>query len=68
MPLIAECFPNLECWVSDLRLVKRYSFFVLEAVKAWADPTRKHPHTLHHRGRWVFTVPGETSKLPSKMR
>jgi len=34
MRLIAECLANLECWVFDLRLVRRYDFFVLEMVKA----------------------------------
>ena len=68
MPLIAGCLANLECWVFDPRLVKRYDFFVLEVVEAWADRTCKHPRTLHHRGRGAFMVAGETSKLASKMR
>jgi len=68
MPLIAECLANPDCWVSDLRLVRRYSFFVLEVVEAWADPTCKDPRALRHRGRGAFMVAGETIKLPSKMR
>jgi len=67
-PLIAQCFANLECRVRDMRLVKRYNFFVLEVLKAWADPACKNPRTLHHRGRGVFMVAGETIKLASKMR
>lgn len=67
-PLIAECYANLECRVVDTRLVNRYNFFVLEVLKAWIDPACKDPRTLHHRGRGVFMVAGETIKLPSKMK
>ncbi|WP_293605457.1 flavin reductase family protein [Polaromonas sp. UBA4122] len=67
-PLIAECYANLECRVVDTRLMNRYNFFVLEVLKAWIDPACKEPRTLHHRGRGVFIVAGETIKLPSKMK
>ena len=67
-PLIAECYANLECRVADTRMVNRYSFFVLEVVKAWIDPGRKDPRTLHHRGRGAFMVAGETLRLPSRMK
>ncbi|MDO8310907.1 MAG: flavin reductase family protein [Sideroxyarcus sp.] len=66
-PLIAECFANLECKVVDSRMVNKYNFFVLEVVKAWIDPAQKNPRTLHHQGKGVFMVGGETIKLPSKM-
>jgi len=67
-PLIAECYANLECRVVDTRMVNKYNFFVLEVVKAWIDPSRKNPHTLHHQGKGVFMVAGRTIKLPSKMK
>ena len=67
-PLIAECYANLECKVVDTRLVTRYNFFVLEVVKAWIDPACKDPRTLHHRGRGLFMVAGESIKLASKMK
>ena len=67
-PLIAECYANLECKVADTRLVNKYNFFVLEVLKAWIDPSMKDPHTIHHRGKGVFTVDGETIKLPSGMK
>jgi flavin reductase (DIM6/NTAB) family NADH-FMN oxidoreductase RutF len=67
-PLIAECYANLECRVIDTRLMNRYNFFVLEVLKAWIDPACKEPRTLHHRGRGVFMLAGETIKLPSKMK
>ena len=68
VPLIAECYANLECRVVDRRLVHRYNFFVLEVLKAWIDPACKDPRTLHHRGRGAFMVAGETIKLASKMK
>jgi flavin reductase (DIM6/NTAB) family NADH-FMN oxidoreductase RutF len=67
-PLIAECYANLECSVADTRLMNRYNFFVLEVKKAWIDPACKVPRTLHHRGRGVFMVAGETITLPSRKK
>lgn len=67
-PLIQECYANLECRVVDTRLKNRYNFFVLEVVKAWIDPARRDPCTLHHRGYGRFMVAGEAIKLASKMR
>jgi flavin reductase (DIM6/NTAB) family NADH-FMN oxidoreductase RutF len=67
-PLIAECYANLECTVADTRLMNRYNFFVLEVKKAWIDPACKAPRTLHHRGRGVFMVAGETITLPSRKK
>lgn len=67
-PLVGECYANLECRVSDRRLMNRYNFFVLEVLAAWIDPAQKSPRTLHHRGRGAFMVAGETIKLASKMK
>ena len=64
-PLIAECYANLECKVVDRKLVAKYNFFILEVVKAWIDPRRKRPRTIHHQGEGVFLVPGRTIHLPS---
>ena len=66
-PLIAECYANLECKVVDTRMVNKYNFFVLEVLKAWIDPARKNSRTLHHQGKGIFMVAGDTIKLPSKM-
>jgi flavin reductase (DIM6/NTAB) family NADH-FMN oxidoreductase RutF len=65
-PLIAECFANLECRVSDTRLVPKYNLFILEVLKAWIDPAQKHPKTIHHQGFGAFVVDGPTIKLKSK--
>jgi flavin reductase (DIM6/NTAB) family NADH-FMN oxidoreductase RutF len=67
-PLIEECYANLECKVVDDRMVARYNLFILEVLKAWIDPARKDPRTIHHRGRGAFMVAGETIRLPSKMK
>jgi flavin reductase (DIM6/NTAB) family NADH-FMN oxidoreductase RutF len=67
-PLIEQCYANLECMVADTRMVEKYNFFVLEVVKAWIDPARKNPRTIHHRGMGVFMVAGRTIRLPSRMK
>jgi flavin reductase (DIM6/NTAB) family NADH-FMN oxidoreductase RutF len=67
-PLIDECYANLECKVIDTKLVTQYNIFIVEVVKAWIDPSQKHPRTLHHQGRGTFVVDGETLKLPSRMK
>lgn len=67
-PLIAECFANLECRVSDTRLVNTYNLFILEVVKAWTDPKQKQPKTIHHHGYGRFAVDGEMITLKSRMR
>lgn len=67
-PLVAECFANLECRVTDTRLVNKFNLFVLEVVKAWTDPARTDPKTIHHHGYGRFVVDGETIMLKSAMR
>ncbi|HSB31802.1 MAG TPA: flavin reductase family protein [Candidatus Sulfobium mesophilum] len=67
-PLIDECYANFECRVVDGKMVTKYNFFILEVLKAWIDPAMKYPKTIHHRGRGVFIVAGDTIKLPSKMK
>jgi flavin reductase (DIM6/NTAB) family NADH-FMN oxidoreductase RutF len=67
-PLVAECYANLECKLLDARMVAKYNFFILEVVKAWIDPSKKRPRTIHHLGKGVFAVDGRTIKLPSKKK
>src|SRR5512139_3327770 len=64
-PLVAECFANLECRVTDTRLVVKYNLFVLEVLKAWIDPKRKRPKTIHHHGYGNFVVDGKAIRLRS---
>jgi len=67
-PLVAECFANLECKVTDTRLVNKYGLFVLQVLTAWIDPKQKNPKTIHHQGYGRFVVDGETITLKSRMR
>ena len=64
-PLVGECFANLECRVTDTRLVNNYNLFVLEVVKAWIDPAQKNPKTIHHHGYGTFVVDGAIIRLKS---
>jgi len=66
-PLIAECLANIECRVADTTLVKKYSLFILEAVRIWIDPKRKERRTIHHNGDGTFTVDGRTINLQKRM-
>jgi len=67
-PLIDECYANLECRVTDTRLVSDYCFFVLEVIQAWIDPMVKAPQTLHHLGHGNFMVAGKRIVIPSRMK
>ncbi len=67
-PLIKECYASLECKVVDARMVAKYNFFVLEVLKAWIDPSKKNPRTIHHRGNGNFIVDGKRIKLRSGMK
>lgn len=67
-PLIGECYANLECKVIDSSMSNKYLLFILEVLKAWVDPSKKDPRTIHHRGKGAFMVAGKTIKLPSKMK
>jgi flavin reductase (DIM6/NTAB) family NADH-FMN oxidoreductase RutF len=64
-PLVDECYASLECRVVDARMVPRYGIFVLEVLRAWVAPGRKHPRTIHHRGHGHFFAAGRTFHLAS---
>lgn len=66
-PLIGECFANLECKVVDRDFVERHNLFVLDVVRAWHDPDRPAPKTLHHKGYGTFVIDGEEVTLASHM-
>jgi flavin reductase (DIM6/NTAB) family NADH-FMN oxidoreductase RutF len=57
-PLIAECFANLECKLIDASLVRRYSLFVFDVVKAHVAKSPRYPKTVHFRGEGIFMVAG----------
>ena len=66
VPLIKECFANLECRVIDGKMVTKYNFFILEVLRAWIDAARKNARTLHHRGKGAFMVAGRTLKAAAR--
>ena len=67
-PLIKECYANYECKVTDTKLLKPYSMFVLEVVKAHVATTPKYPTTVHYRGDGVFMISGENVSRKSKFK
>ena len=66
-PLIEECLVNIECKITDTRMVNRYNLFILEAVKAWINNGRKEQRTLHHQGNGTFKVDGKLIDLKERM-
>ena len=61
-PLIRECFANFECRLRDTRLIKRYSLFVFEVVKAHVARSPEFPKTLHYRGDGLFMLSGTNTR------
>jgi flavin reductase (DIM6/NTAB) family NADH-FMN oxidoreductase RutF len=57
-PMIGECYANFECKLVDTSLIKRYSLFVFEVVKAHVATSPKYPKTVHYRGDGVFMISG----------
>jgi flavin reductase (DIM6/NTAB) family NADH-FMN oxidoreductase RutF len=57
-PMIGECYANFECKLVDTTLIKRYSLFVFEVVKAHVAVRPRYPTTVHYRGDGVFMVSG----------
>jgi flavin reductase (DIM6/NTAB) family NADH-FMN oxidoreductase RutF len=66
-PLLAECLHNLECRLVDSRMVGKYNFWVLEAIAAWENPTRKERRIFHAHGNGLFHVQGRTINLQKEM-
>jgi flavin reductase (DIM6/NTAB) family NADH-FMN oxidoreductase RutF len=63
-PLIGECYANFECRLVDASLIKKYSLFILEVVKAHVARSPTYPKTMHYRGDGVFMISGtNTSKF-----
>lgn len=68
VPLIKECYANLECKIVDTSMATKYNLFILEVLKAWIDRSQKSPRTLHHMGSGTFMIAGKKIKLPSKKK
>ena len=58
-PLIRECYANFECRLVDTSLIRKYSLFVFEVVKAHAAVSPRFPRTIHYRGEGRFMVSGK---------
>lgn len=67
-PLIKECYANLECKVTDARMLPKYNFFILEVVKAHVAQRPKYPETVHYRGDGTFMVSGKHINLAKKFK
>ena len=67
-PLIAECHTNLECKLVDSSLIRKYSLFVFEVVRAVSRSKPALPQTIHYRGAGEFMVSGGSKSLRSLFR
>ena len=67
-PLIKECYANFECKVVDSSLLNKYSFFIMEVVKAHAATSPKVPRTIHYRGDGEFMVSGRQVSFRNMFR
>lgn len=68
VPLLTQCFANLECRLYDKRLIGRYDFFIFEVVKAHVAPSPKYPQTVHYTGDGIFTLSGKQVSRRAKFR
>lgn len=68
VPMIAECFANLECKVIDMKMTSKYNIFILEVLKAWKTSSKKRQRMIHHCGNGNFVVDGKNIKLYSKKK
>ena len=66
-PLIRECFANFECRLVDSSLIRKYSLFVLEVVKAHVATSPTYPRTMHYRGDGVFMISGKNTSRYRKL-
>lgn len=55
-PLVEECVANIECKVVDK--VRKHDIFILKAVAAYIDATRKEKRMVHAVGDGTFIVDG----------
>ena len=55
-PLIGECYANFECKRVDSSLIRKYSLFVWEVVKAQAATAPEIPRTIPYWGDGIFMI------------
>jgi len=68
VPMIAQCYANLECKVVDMKMATKYNIFILQVLKAWITTSKKRQLTIHHCGNGNFIVDGKLIKIPSKKK
>jgi flavin reductase (DIM6/NTAB) family NADH-FMN oxidoreductase RutF len=66
-PLIDECYANFECKLVDSSLIRKYSLFVFEVVKAHVATSPKYPKTIHYRGEGEFMISGAETRKYRKL-
>jgi flavin reductase (DIM6/NTAB) family NADH-FMN oxidoreductase RutF len=66
-PLIDQCIANIECKVSDTRMVNQYNLFILSVAAVSLNRTRKEQRTMHHQGNGTFRIDGKTVDLKDRM-
>jgi flavin reductase (DIM6/NTAB) family NADH-FMN oxidoreductase RutF len=66
-PLIEQCYASFECRLTDSSLIRKYSLFVLEVVKAHVATAPKHPKTIHYRGDGEFMISGAETRKYRKL-
>jgi flavin reductase (DIM6/NTAB) family NADH-FMN oxidoreductase RutF len=66
-PLIDECYANFECRLVDSSLIRKYSLFVFEVVKAHVATAPKYPKTIHYRGDGEFMISGANTSRYRKL-
>jgi flavin reductase (DIM6/NTAB) family NADH-FMN oxidoreductase RutF len=66
-PLIEECYANFECKLVDSSLIRKYSLFVFEVVKAHVATSPKTPKTIHYRGDGQFMISGAETRRYRKL-
>jgi flavin reductase (DIM6/NTAB) family NADH-FMN oxidoreductase RutF len=66
-PLIDECYANFECKLVDSSLIRKYSLFVFEVVKAHVATSPKYPKTIHYRGDGEFMISGGNTSRYRKL-
>jgi len=66
-PLIEECYANFECRLVDSSLIRKYSLFVFEVVKAHVATSPKTPKTIHYRGDGEFMISGTETRKYRKL-
>lgn len=67
-PLIGECFASFECRLVDTSLIRKYSLFMFEVVKAHASKSPRLPTMLHYTGEGVFLTSGRSLNLSRRFK